>query len=188
MRLLNSFLAVTFLFVFSKAWASAGGVSGGGGFVIDPLSPASPQELAYTKHLIHQSTHDLEDFILWKKNKWRHQGVPFEMKAIYAKLFENPKRNLLTVADHVDIHIEESGPCLTFDGLPVDGSINSKPGTVCVSAKTFSEKVRYEDTSRQAIALSVHELSEIVGLNEEEATQLQIEILKDLQCLFELQI
>ena len=116
-----------------------------------------------------------------KKNKWKQEGVPAEMKSIYTKLFENSKRDLLHVADHIDIHIEDAGPCLTFEGLPVDGSINSKPGTVCVSAKTFSEKVSYEDTSRQAIALSLHELSEIVGLTETEAVQLQVEVLKDLQ-------
>lgn len=165
----------------SIALAVTGGVSGGGGFVIDPLAPEYPQDLAYTKRLIHKSTHDLEDFVLWKKSKWKREGVPLEMKTIYFKLFENSERNLLRVADKIDIHIEESGPCLTYEGMPVDGSINSKPGTICVSAKTFSEKVSYADTSRQAIALSLHELSEIVGLSEAEAVQLQIEVLKDLQ-------
>lgn len=167
--------------MLSSASALAGGVSGGGGFVIDPLSPQLPQDIEYSKSLIQKSTHDLEDFVLWKKNKWKREGVPAEMKSIYSKLFENSKRSLLHIADRIEIHIEDSGPCLTYDGIPVDGSINSKPGTVCVSAKTFSEKVSYEDTSRQAIALSLHELSEIVGLNEFEAVQLQIEVLKDLQ-------
>jgi len=182
MRFSNSILVVAILLAFSgSVSAFAGGVSGGGGFVINPLAPQYPQNLEYTKRLIHKSTHDLEDFVLWKKNKWKQEGVPAEMKSIYTKLFENSKRDLLHVADHIDIHIEDAGPCLTFEGLPVDGSINSKPGTVCVSAKTFSEKVSYEDTSRQAIALSLHELSEIVGLTETEAVQLQVEVLKDLQ-------
>ncbi len=182
MNFSKAFILISAMLVWSAAnIAKAGGVSGGGGFVIDPLTPERPQDVELTKRIIERSTHDLEDFVLWKKNKWKREGVPTEMKSIYSKLFENSKRNLLHAADHIDIHIEESGPCLTFEGTPVDGSINSKPGTVCVSAKSFSEKVSYEDTSRQAIALSLHELSEVVGLSEPEAVQLQIEVLKDLQ-------
>ena len=107
--------------------------------------------------------------------------MPFEDKILFAKIFSGPQ-NILEILHIVTPDIEEHKPCFDFDRQPVDASIATlKKNTFCLSAFNIRRKVIESEIPAQTMALAIHEYSEVIGLNEEEAVALQTRVLIELK-------
>jgi hypothetical protein len=154
-------LTVFFIAILFISSVFAGGISGGGGGTIIPdpagseyikqeLSGARISLLMILKNLSYSSTRTI--------------------------LFQGSD-NIIEKIKQYSLKIEMDKPCFDFEGHPNDGSINSDPKTICISAKTIGEKVSRITSYPQLLALMAHEYSHLMGYDEKEATAFQIEIL-----------
>lgn len=151
-----------------------GGVSGGGGFVINPVRPTAPQSPERIEDMIKASKKITIQYIQQKKNQFHADQMQGHEKNLYDQLLHAPTKNIEHVLANYKVHVEDEDPCFTSDNQPVDGSIHSeKPNSICISALTFAEKVHEDTVHVQAAALILHEMSEVVGLSDEDAVHIQ---------------
>lgn len=151
-----------------------GGISGGGGYVINPVRPSHPQSTEVIEDMIKESKVLVVQYIQQKKNQFLADQMGGHEKRLYDQLLNSPQKNIDHVLTYYKVHVEDENPCYTSDKVPVDGSIFSeKPNSICISAHTFAEKVHTDTVHVQAAALILHEMSEVVGLSDEDAIRLQ---------------
>jgi hypothetical protein len=159
---------------FARINRVGGGISGGGGYVINPLRPTTPQSAKAVEHMIKKSKPLLFNYILNKKNQMKNMKMSGDEHQIYERLFKTTEPSFERVIKQYKIHIENEEPCFTSDNIPVDGSIFSESEqSICISSATIAEKVHHTEVTRQSAALILHEMVEFVGLSEEEAVHLQ---------------
>lgn len=172
---LTHFLSGLISIVFFANIAKAGGVSGGGGFVINPLRPISPQSAHEIEHLIEGSKSVLIKYIQHKKNQLNSNSIHGHQKQLYHQLLNSKNGfNFENTVSTYNIHIEDEEPCYTTDHIAVDGSIFAEESnSICISSSTIAEKVRQTEVSKQTAALMLHEMIEVVGLSDEDAITLQ---------------
>lgn len=151
-----------------------GGISGGGGYVINPIRPSYPQSTEVIEDMIKESKTFVVQYIQQKKNQFHADQMGGHEKRLYDQLLNSPQKNIDHVLANYKVHVEDEDPCYTSDRVPVDGSIFSeKPNSICISAHTFAEKVHASTVHIQAAALILHEMSEVVGLSDDDAIRLQ---------------
>lgn len=150
--------------------AFAGGISGGGGNAL-PSRRASLQEVNQT---IASARYDLTLFFnfldrnyeppTWAPINWdtRDSAIHKLLSADKA-IFEKVKT--------VQVNVRTDGPCIDPDKNETDGS--AADGSICISASRIQEKLIRDEVYVQTIALMAHEMSHLVGLNEDEANWLQ---------------
>lgn len=179
------FLSLSLPLTAQASLAREGGVSGGGGNVINPQVPNRPMDLERAEQVVKSSLSHTRAFFAHAKVQYqRGQGSP-EILSVYRKLFSNDE-NLRLVLKTVRPQIREHGPCYDYDQNPVDASVvSSQPDRFCISSFALSRKVLPEFIAAQAAALMAHEYTEIAGLGEFEAVLIQKQVLQDLQRLQE---
>ncbi len=151
-----------------------GGISGGGGYVINPIRPSYPQSTEVIEDMIKESKKLVVLYVQQKKNQFHADQMGGHEKRLYDQLLNSSQKNIDQVLAYYSVHVEDENPCYTSDKVPVDGSIFSeKPNSICISAHTFAEKVHAATVHVQAAALILHEMSEVVGLSDEDAIRLQ---------------
>ena len=160
-----------------------GGVSGGGGNVLNPTPPSRSIDEETAEHLVKSSYRYVKILVQEKFQKMATGNLNQEDFKIYAKILRGPK-DIFAVIDQVRPKVEEEKPCYDLARKPVDASIVSKtPNTFCVSSYSLAKKVDAEEIPLQSSALMIHEYSEIMGLSEQEAVELQAKALEDLNAM-----
>lgn len=174
-------LCAFILFVSHSSFA--GGVSGGGGNVINPIPPDSGcvPDHDYVEELVQKSRYPIFNFLKRKSQQLNSNQLIGDEKIVFQKLI-NSKENIFEIVNHVKPHVEEDQPCFDNEGNPVDGStLSSKPNSICISAQRLIEKVHVKELPPQTRALLLHEYSEVSGLSEEEATFIQTKALEEMK-------
>jgi hypothetical protein len=96
---------------------------------------------------------------------------------IYDLLFKDKTRSA-AILKKAEVELITTGPCYGLNGIPVDGSIYGNEKPICLSAERLLKKLRRDDFEIQVLSLYVHEVSHLFGTNEDEAIQLQKQILE----------
>ncbi len=162
-------IVLIFAILITTLNLKAGGISGGGGgtvitdpagadFVYRSLATARATLLGVLKYL-----QDSEQF---------------------ADLYTGENNIIKKVQTH-SLNILWDAPCLDFDGVPNDGSINSAPNTICLSAFTIGEKVTEMTAYPQLLALMAHEYSHLQGYDEVKADEFQKFVLQKTRSVSE---
>ena len=161
-----------------------GGMSGGGGYVINPESPVKYIDPEHVEDMIEEyGTPSLNNYLQDKNQKLQNGQVLGHEIAALQKIFSSEK-NIFKTLKETKIIVEEEKSCFGKDGEPTDGSFfNSKKKAICISAKNIAEKVHHTELKPQALALMAHEYAEVMGLSEDEAVQVQKIVLDDLKQL-----
>ena len=139
----------------------AGGISGGGGGTVIP-DPAGAEFIQ------HQLSGARISLLMFLKN----MSFVSDRKSLF-----DGNDNILEKVKQTSLKIEMDKSCYDFDKQPNDGSINSDPNTICLSAKTIGEKVSMVTAYPQLLALMAHEYSHLMGYDEKDATSFQVEVL-----------
>jgi signal-transduction protein with cAMP-binding, CBS, and nucleotidyltransferase domain len=158
-----------------------GGISGGGGNMIEPKAISIKMDVDLAKVMVHQSHEDLDQYISLKKSDFKQGKLSRDQMRAFAPVF-NSQHKIEEVMDVVNLHVETNSPCFDAQLKPVDGSIyTNKLNSVCVSAFNITNKADATDVLPQANALVLHEYCEVMQLTEDEAVRVQTEALKDFR-------
>ncbi|MGZ3691711.1 MAG: hypothetical protein ACXVAX_09415 [Pseudobdellovibrio sp.] len=178
-----SFLILFFAFQMSFAGGpSEGGISGGGGSVIDPHIPCETQDPQQVASLILQTRPLFRRYLLYKFDQLQKNQLTAEEKRLFDKMTNSDPAGFVNQLEHYNVQVDDKSPCFTSDRRPVDGSIfSSQPNSFCISASSIAQKVHMSEVVPQSAALMVHEFSEVRGLDEDEAVEMQKTAIKDLQ-------
>ena len=167
------------LFVSFEVCA-AGGVSGGGGNLISPISPTQNQDPLEIKNIIIKSTYTLESFLERQYLMYSNEGMNPENRCLYGYLFTNKESSIHELIQTVTINVPLDKPCYDDLGNAFDGSFNPNNNSICISAYSMAKKSTKTDALSQAPALIFHELSELSGLSDESAIALQKQALDSI--------
>ena len=153
----------------------AGGVGSGGGGTT--TRQATPEQVADAVHIYGGVI-----ATAWLQAKQDHtlNGVDHGAYDSFAKLFGS-STNVFTVLQTTKFELRMSSDCMDADGKPTDGSIHaSQPGAICLSAFSMAPKLNQSNYVIETVALIIHETSHLVGLNENEAVDIQTQAVKEL--------
>lgn len=149
------------LTVLISQFTFAGGISGGGGNTViegsagtrhtsDYLSSARVELLMYLKAMV--SPNNYPD--LFSENDGIHDKVK-----------------------NYPLDIKETGSCYDLSGNESDASVYLIKNKICINAHRIGQKVTITNMRAQIIALLAHEYSHFMGYNEDQANQLQENLL-----------
>lgn len=97
------------------------------------------------------------------------------------KLFKNGVQNASYQLESLQVTFKIASPCASADNQDHDGSVISEPDhAICISGFNLSQKLKTTDYAIQTEALMMHELSHLLGADEEEATSIQAQYLADM--------
>ncbi|MGZ3815135.1 MAG: hypothetical protein ACXWRZ_00595 [Bdellovibrio sp.] len=165
------------------ALAFQGGVSGGGGNIISPKPPISLATPDAVEQMIHRSRLTLFNYISFKRSAFQKSQLSKQQMSVFAPIFEST----LSIEDAIKkirVHVEKQKSCFDYYNRSVDGStLSDLPNSICISAYNISAKADSSDIPPQSLALMLHEYSELIGLNEEQAVRAQKVVLKELRQL-----
>jgi hypothetical protein len=174
-------LSLIFLFSGVSASASRGGVSGGGGNMISPRAPSKPVSLHTAERLVYHAREALLSYVNKKRIAFEKGQLGPEQALAFAPIF-NAGQKIETVISEAQLHVAERHSCWDENHQPVDGStITPVPDAICISAFNISRKADVSDIPPQSAALMLHEYSELIGLDEEQAVQAQTKALEELR-------
>jgi hypothetical protein len=156
----------------------AGGVSDGGGststqnevtpqIIIESMKTSGPMLLTwlYRRHQLFQ------ELAISSR-----ESSPFKI------LFSSPHQNIFTILQSTDIEVRSTKPCYDKSGRPIEGSIYaSKADSMCLSPFLMAKKLVSSNIAQETAGLIIHELSHLLGANEEEANTIQNCLLNDLK-------
>lgn len=148
------------------AGSDTGDYDGGGGGTL----PAHPSRAVDIYNFIQDNAkRDLRLFV--KYEMWSYdQGTSSPLEK---KLFGGPV-TLWDVLENTDIEVRMARPCYDKYGNEKDGSIYAdRPGAICISAGRIAPKVMEETLRKEVLALILHELSHLLGTDEQEAHEFQ---------------
>lgn len=109
-----------------------------------------------------------------------------EDRAAFGKLLES-KSSINEASRSAKLDVEDDRPCFDAAQKPVDGSIYDKHhgsierGRICVSSYSIAQKVERHDVRAQSAALLAHELTEVLGFEEDDAVRVQARVLDDFR-------
>lgn len=159
-----------------------GGISGGGGNVINPKAPIAIQDVRAIRNIIVNSKELLKSFIEAKWVLYNSGSMDFDNHRMYSVLFFNDDLNLHKIMNLIKIHSPIDLPCTDSYGNTYDGStFDAEDDSVCISAFNFAQKVDMTEVPIQAAALVMHEFSEVAGLSDEDAITIQKDVLEELR-------
>jgi hypothetical protein len=175
MKLTIAFLIGT---LFYSALAFAGGISGGGGGTTNP-SPSDPEQVAASVY--HYGGNAVLGWLKGAEANYRRMSNEERLASAYRKLFDGEK-TIYQILAATKVELRFNAPCLDSAGAPWDGSMySSTPGAVCLSPFTMAPKLNDGNVGPETIALLIHEMSHLLGTNEDEAKEIQLHALWDLQ-------
>ncbi len=165
----------------ASVFDDVGGVSGGGGNVMNPTPPEGYQDPEMVEDQVKSLVSVLRTYLLNKHNEFKKGTLSPEHNRLFGALFL-PPQNVFSVMQSVVPHVDDDRPCFDSDRRPVDGSIFShRPNRFCISSFSLARKVHFREIPAQATALMLHEYSEWMGLSEDQAQVLQAKALVDLR-------
>lgn len=171
-----------FLFTFTdvpSAFSLAGGISGGGGNVIVNIPAKTLVSTESAELAVETMRANLPDYVAMKRSQYLDGSMPVDQRRGFAAVFDSPI-SIDQVLNAVPTQILEHNSCRNFRNEKVDGSTVTADGkNICISAFRISRKVDRLDIDAQATALLMHEYSELVGLDENQAIQVQMATLRD---------
>jgi hypothetical protein len=144
-----------------------GGISGGGGGSLPGLkvSPWDVQDVLKT------AQRDLRFYLRYKENGFDAASPTAEETLLFGGA-----KTILTLVDSTPIDMRLDRPCYDQTGAEVEGSVaNTVPGGICISAWLLSKNVTSERIYSETLALVLHELTHLLGADEQMATELQKE-------------
>ncbi len=157
--------------------AMAGGVSDGGGGLINP-TPADPQAMVY----------EVKDAASWIIPLWLN-AKEAEFEALspigqstspYRVLFQSSP-DVFEVLEKTPVELRMSEPCYDKSGVAWDGSAYAtQADAICLSPFRMAPKLSYLNYHYETVALIIHELSHKVGANESEAQAIQQRAIEEL--------
>lgn len=166
---------------YSRPISRDGGVSGGGGNVINPTPPERIIDGDSVEHVVKASVAYTRLYFKNVHAQYLAGELPSDINPVFEKLFAD-RDHFVRVLEEVRPHVVEETPCYDRGMNPVDASIVSgRPGRFCVSAYSMARKVHVDEIPIQSAALMAHEYSELVGLNEDDAVTVQKKALEDLK-------
>lgn len=169
------------LSVAASAFDEIGGVSGGGGNVMNPTPPEGYQDPEMVEGQVKSLVSVLKNYLFSKQNELIRGSLSPEHSRLFGALLL-PKQNVFSVMTSVVPHVDDERPCFDSERRPVDGSIFSHhPNRFCISSFSIARKVHIKEIPAQATALMLHEYSEWMGLTEAQAQVLQAKALVDLR-------
>lgn len=170
------------LLVFSNlAFAKAGGISGGGGNVINPTAPKYSQDPREVRAIIRGSTQLLLKFLYAKYALFKAGSMDYENIKLYSEFFEEDDE-ICEITKEIKIDIPLDKGCFDSQGNEFDGSsFNPKERTICISAYRIAKSTDKYEIPVQSAALIMHEYSEALGLSDEDATIIQKQVLNELK-------
>lgn len=178
-------LAMMFFVCTSQArpFFREGGVSGGGGNVINPTPPNEALDGETAEEIVKASFKYVHIYLQDKASQYQNNEMSPADQNLYAKIFEG-NNNIINAVGTIRPKVEDERPCFDFASKPVDASVVSrKPNTFCVSAFSLGQKVIHSEIPIQSTALMIHEYSELIGLSEDEAVIFQTKALEDLKTM-----
>ena len=176
-------------FFFLVFWAALpasalplqGGVSGGGGNLIAPKPPIAYVDPETTKQIVYHSVDTLIDYVNAKKISYANGVLPPEQEKAFAPIFTSSK-SIEDVIASTRLYVSDEHSCWDSAHQAVDGStVTPEPDSICISAYNIANKTDASDIPPQAVALMLHEYSELVGLSETQAVQAQLSALQELR-------
>lgn len=175
-------LSVFLILILNSVVHAAGGMSGGGGKLIDPTPPDKIVSVRKVKEIIKESAEDcLKKYLVEKRNSLKQGQLNGYEAATMEKLFSHPQ-NIFKVVDKTHVIIQEDTSCFDHQDEPTDGSFfNQDKKAICISALNISKKVHQKEIKPQSLALMMHEYSEVMGFSDDEAVHLQTTVLQDLK-------
>jgi len=159
-----------------KTLALAGAVSGGGGGTTNP-HPANPDSIVYSvknySAKIITTWFNIREAVFNRLDPEKKKASP------YYKIFQSDK-NIFELIKSTEAELRMSRPCLDAQGLERDGSIYaSKPQAICISPFTMAPKLSEYNYTQETLALIIHELTHLMGADEEEAESIQQDAIYD---------
>jgi len=173
----------TLIILISIQAQGAGGVSGGGGNLISPVGPFIKQDPKEIKSIIDGSSSLLKKFVRAQYATYSTGGMDSESHGLYSHLFASKENNIHELIENVAIEVPLDKPCYDNSGNIFDGSFNSKNNSICISAYSIAKKCGKNEATYQAPALIFHELSELSGLSDDDATYLQKQALGTMKII-----
>jgi hypothetical protein len=165
----------------APAWASLGGISGGGGNVIISQMPTQSLDPEYVKHTVRNLKSSVVLFLQQKEQMFENGEMADDEAFIYQPLFEKMS-SVAEALNPIPVYVDDKNPCFDQSGQKFDGStLAPKANMVCISAKRIARKLEQDDLTPQTSALLVHEFSEKFGLTDDEAIQIQTRVLAELR-------
>lgn len=149
----------------------AGSISGGGGGTV----PANPVGSAAIVEILRDSRTTL---LMYFRNL--DSENPPMSEAVMRRLYKGTQ-TIYDVINETAIEAQLSAPCRDGDGKEVDGSIFTASGGICISSLRLGDKLERTNAFSQTVALVAHELSHKLGFSEDEATELQNDMLDRLE-------
>lgn len=149
----------------------AGDVSGGGGDSL-PGEKITPQDVR--KSVGYRS--DAGELKLYFNTRAKRPIAD----EVDRKLFGG-KTDIFDILNKVRVRVDMNEPCVAPDGSPHDGyAPDSKWGglSICLSGKRLAEKLSSLTLRPALLGLVAHEISHLVGTNEEEAESLQKDVVQ----------
>ena len=176
------FLACALMLTASTG-AAHGGMSGGGGNVMNP----TPPDRALSRHEVRALANHLPtllpkvaQYLAQKQNALAQ--VPIGQAGAdenLRPLFQT-RHSILRLLQTIPLDVEHHKSCFDGSGNPVDGSVAEDDDEVCLSALNIAQKVHHTEIDAQSQALIVHEYGEKAGLDEAAAISVQAHVLEDV--------
>lgn len=167
--------------IVAAASSLNGGMSGGGGNVINP----TPPDRTMNRHEI-RALADYLPSLMPRAAQYLAQKHAVLMQVPTGQagtdeglrpLFQT-RHDVLRIMRKVPLEIEHHKSCFDGSGHAVDGSV-ADDDEVCLSALNIAQKVHRAEIDAQALALLIHEYGEKAGLDEMTATSVQALVLKE---------
>ena len=151
-----------------------GGISGGGGGTTNPVL-TNPEFINST--LFHDGAVVVQAWLKGTEATFSRRSPEEQAQSPLRFLFQGP-RTALDLLPSIKIESRMLTPCYDAFGEEREASIYaSKPGYICMSPYLMSTRVTELNVAPETLALLVHEISHLLGANEEEAVAIQQEAL-----------
>ncbi len=159
-RLLIAWITVTLALTACSHKKDDGGISGGGG---DVINPGAAGEDYVSKEITFGARPAL--FMLLK-------GLTID--PLTPVLFgDRIDGKILEKVMNFKIEMNKTSPCIDNKSKPKDGSIYAKPGFICISTFRLGQKTTRLDAYPKLMSVLAHEYSHLIGFNEDDAYKLE---------------
>lgn len=180
----HTLMASLLMFSTSNALAlNYGGMSGGGGNVLNPTPPDRTvnryEVRALAKHLP-TLLPKVAQYLAHKQSILAQTPVGQAGADEGLRPLFQTRHAILRLLRTVPLDVEHHKSCFDGSGNPVDGSVAEDDDDVCLSALNIALKVHPTEIDAQSKALIVHEYGEKAGLDEAAAISVQAHVLEDV--------
>jgi hypothetical protein len=161
---------------------AAGGISGGGGNVINPTAPKTIQDPREIRAIILGTKNLLCKYLSAKYSLYINGSLDDESLKLYSVLFSENGMNLHEIMEEIKIDVPLTDGCYDQLGNSFDGStFAQRHHSVCISAYRIAKSTDKLEVPIQATALILHEFSEVAGLSDDDAIYLQTKAIEELK-------